>query len=91
VNVSPDFALTSLGHFALVTLTDPVERLSLIPCSTWASSTVAAGVGVAVLAVDFVESLPPQPGKAITSAPNAAAVTDLDRKATPTRIAERDI
>ena len=75
VNVLPAFAWTSLGHLALVTFADPVERLSLMPCSTWASSTVAAGVGVAVFAVASVESLPPQPelARARASAPKAAA------------------
>src|SRR3954451_14769973 len=48
VNVSPFCTATSLGHFALETFVDEVDRLVSIPCSTCASSTVFVCAPVAV-------------------------------------------
>src|SRR3954468_9374894 len=60
VNVSPFCTGTSLGHFALVTFADEVDRSSVMPCSTCASSTV---FGVALVAVPSLE-LPQPPERA---------------------------
>src|SRR3954449_3648533 len=67
VNVSPFCTGTSLGHFALVTFVDEVDRSSVTPCSTCASSTV---LGVALVAVSSLEL--PQPAD---SADTARALT----------------
>ena len=67
VNVAPFSTVTSLGHLALVTFADEVDRSSLIPCSTWASSTVFVA---ALVPVPSPESSQP----ADASAPIARAV-----------------
>ena len=66
VNVSPCSTATSLGHLALVTFADEVDRSALMPCSTWASSTV---FGVALVAAPLPELPHPAVSAAAASAP----------------------
>src|SRR3954449_91935 len=71
VNVSPFWTGTSLGHLALVTFVVEVDRSSVMPCSTCASSTV---FGVALVAVLSLELPQPADNAPTASAPMASAL-----------------
>src|SRR3954453_13431899 len=70
-NVSPCCTGTSLGHLALVTFADEVDRLVSMPCSTCASSTVLAVAPVAVPPLELPQ--PPAHSAPIAMAPAATA------------------
>src|SRR5256714_1048731 len=70
VNVSPFCTTTSVGHLTLVTVADEVDRSSLMPCSTCASSTT---FGAALVAVSLLEFPQPAESAAIARAPAASA------------------